>query len=178
MILSGVPARSIVLFTFTNKAAKEIRERIENALGEKSKGMIIGTYHSVCVRILREFGDRIGYKKNFSIYDMDETKDIQKKLSKKHNVDIEFIMSYISECKKKGLVPSKALNQEKVEYRIKLAEIYKEYQSELKKQNAMDFDDLILNVVQLFEKNEKVLEIINSRWKYITAKSLAFIIVM
>lgn len=166
MILNGVDPDNILLFTFTNKAAKEIKERIAKAVGEDVAARITtGTYHSFCCRVLRQYGDRLGYNKRFTIFDSDDTDKVLSKLCKGSNVDPKKLKKYISTQKRQMITPQKASLDRNDHY----ATYYDSYQKELFKQNAMDFDDLIFNTIRLLQTNTDVLLKINARWRYVTA---------
>lgn len=168
MINKGVAPESIILFTFTNKAAKEIKKRISEAVTD-GRNITIGTYHSICVRILRRYADYIGYSKNFTIFDTSDTSAIIKKICKASHVEDKRASNYISDCKKKLIRPEQAIKAADG-YDNKLAAVYRDYQQELKLQGGMDFDDLILNTIALLENNSDVLKTINNTYRYIMAE--------
>ena len=143
MISNGIDPSKILLTTFTNKAANEMKERIVNNIGERGKRITVGTYHSICNRILRQYGDKIGYNKTFTIIDENDADKIIKEISKKYNIEYQLAKSTISAHKSHYLTPQQAANDAKTETERHLAEIYDQYQEELKRQMAMDFDDLI-----------------------------------
>lgn len=166
MILNGVPPEKILLFTFTNKAAKEIKERIAKAVGEDvAKEITTGTYHSFCCKILRQYAHKIGFTRSFTIFDSEDSDKVLKKVTKGTNVDAKKLKSYISKQKRNLVTPAKASMNRDDNY----AMFYDEYQKELVKQNAMDFDDLIFNTIRLLQANPDVLIAINARWQWITA---------
>lgn len=166
MIVNGVKPENILLFTFTNKAAKEIKERIAKAVGEDTANLITtGTYHSFCCRLLRQYGDKLGFTKKFTIFDSDDSDKILKKICKGTNVDPKKLKTYISHQKRQLITPQKAsLNRND-----NLANFYDAYQKELFKENAMDFDDLIFNTIKLLQSHPDVLIKVNARWQYVTA---------
>lgn len=167
MICEGINPEHILLFTFTNKAAREIKERIAKAVGSDVASRItVGTYHSFCLRLLKRYGEKLGYKKNFTILDADDSEKILKRLVKNSNVDAKLVKSYISKQKRDMVSPNDA------SYNIndKFATFYDAYQKELFNQNAMDFDDLIYNSIRLLKANIDVRLEINSIFRYITAK--------
>ena len=168
MINKGVPPENIILFTFTNKAAKEIKSRIADTVEDGNK-ITIGTYHSICVRILRRYSEYIGFNKNFSIFDTSDSSNVLKKICKESNIEERRASSYISDCKKKLIRPEQALRSAE-SFDNKLAAVYRDYQNELRLQGAMDFDDLIINTIALLENNPDVLKIINNTYKYIMAE--------
>lgn len=169
MILNGVSPESIMLFTFTNKAAKEIKARIIKKIGERGSKITVGTYHSVCTRLLRQYADLIGRTKKFTIFDTDDSYSVLKKLVKGMNFDHKQAMEYISDKKSKMIGPTMALQQEQGEYFRRMAAIYQQYQNELEKQDAFDFDDLIFYTIIMLERNPEVKATLNSRYRYITA---------
>ena len=167
MILDGVNPRNILLFTFTNKAAKEIKDRIKNALSEQVANQItIGTYHGFCFRLLKQYTAALDYKSGWNIIDAEDSDKILKSILKKHDIDIKIVKSFISQQKHKVYTVDrcKSLNLD-----AEMIEYYEQYQKELKKNNVMDFDDLILNTILLLESNPDILEKVNKRYRYISA---------
>ncbi len=169
----GVNPYNIMAITFTNKAANEMRERIDSIVGHGSSAVWVATFHSTCVRILRRFAERIGYSNNFTIYDADDAKKLMKDVLKKLNIDNKkypekMCLSVISSAKDELMTPegllSELYNKEKDDT---VARVYKEYQSELRDNNAFDFDDLIMQTVFLFRKCDDVLKGYHERFKYI-----------
>ncbi|MQN01837.1 MAG: ATP-dependent DNA helicase PcrA [Lachnospiraceae bacterium] len=163
---------NIMAITFTNKAAAEMRERVDRIAGEGSEGVWISTFHSACVRILRRFADRIGYKNSFSIYDSDDSKSLMKQIIKLKNLDPKKykekrFLGQISDFK------NNLIDCDEAEKYLKGAEgrltagIYREYQARLKSNNAMDFDDLIMNAVLLLKSDKEVKAYYNDRLHYI-----------
>jgi DNA helicase-2/ATP-dependent DNA helicase PcrA len=169
MIHEGINANSIVLFTFTNKAAKEIKARIIKTIGEEGHQITVGTYHSVCVRILKKYADYIGFDNKFSIYDTDDSLGELKELTKGLTFDAKAALNYISDCKNKLITSTLAVQNAQSDLDRQYADIYRRYQNRLKEQNAMDFDDLITNTIRLLESNHDILSNLNDKWKYITA---------
>ena len=168
MLLDNVNPYNILLFTFTNKAANEIKERIAASIGDDIASKItMGTYHSFCCKLLRKYGHNIGFDNNFSIFDTEDSKKVLKKILKDSNVEEQVLSIYISNKKHKLISPKQALENNNKD---KLAEYYDKYQDELFKQQAMDFDDLLFNTIKLLESNPDVLNEINERYKYISAK--------
>lgn len=166
MIVNGVNPENILLFTFTNKAAKEIKERIAKAVGDEMASKITsGTYHSFCCRLLREYGSRLGYSRQFTIFDSDDSDKVLKKICQGSNADPKKLKSYISKQKRNLISPEKASMDRNDNY----ATFYDSYQKELFKQNAMDFDDLIYNAIKLLQTNIDVLIKTNAKYQYITA---------
>ena len=166
MIMQGIDPASILLTTFTNKAAGEIKERIINVIGDEAKKITVGTFHSICNRILRQYGDRIGYCKTFSILSEDDADKIFKKVAKQYALETKELKGYVAECKAKMLTPNKAslvaTNDTK-----DLANAYQVYQDELIRTQSMDFDDLLLNTVLLLEQNADVKQALNNKWKFL-----------
>jgi len=165
----------ILAITFTNKAAGELKSRIAERLGEKANDIWAGTFHSICARILRRYGDMLGYSSHFTIYDTDDQKrvikDILKQMdSSEKEIPVKFIMNEISHAKDSLVSPEVyAATNGKGLYPMKraTAEVYKAYQKRLKAADAMDFDDIIYNTVNLFEKHPDVLEYYANKFKYI-----------
>lgn len=174
--LLGVrPARpwEILAITFTNKAAGELKERIEKMLGLAALDVWAGTFHSTCARILRRFGDRLGYTSHFTIYDTDDQRRLMKEVQKQLNIDDKIlphraILSAISNAKDSMILPAEFEKSAGNDFRMKkIAEAYSLYQRLMKMADAMDFDDLILNTALLFQQNGDVLDYYQNRFKYI-----------
>lgn len=163
----------ILAITFTNKAANELKGRLDSMLGSTSHGVWAMTFHSMCVRILRRYGDKIGYSSNFTIYDTDDQRRMIKEALRDLNINDNFIpvknaMSAISRAKDSMIMPKKFIAEnEKDYYKAKVGEVYEVYQSKLRNANAMDFDDLINNTVTLFRQNEDVLEHYQNQFRYV-----------
>lgn len=168
----GISPYNILAVTFTNKAAKEMRDRVESLIGE-GIGMWILTFHSMCLRILRRHAEILGYNNDFVVYDPTDQKVVMKTCMKERNVDdkkypVSYVLSIISDCKEKDLTPAQYLRLQGEDFRSKtVAELYEAYENVLKKNNAMDFDDLILKTVHLFETDEEVLSYYQNRFQYI-----------
>ena len=168
----GVSPYEILAVTFTNKAAREMRDRVEALIGA-TQGMWVLTFHSACLRILRMYGDRLGYSKGFVVYDPADQKTIVRNSMKELGVDdkkytIAYFLSIISDCKEKGITPKKFAEENTGNPRAKTsAEIFIAYEKVLKANQAMDFDDLLLQTVKLFEKDEEVLQRFRQKFKYI-----------
>lgn len=167
-ILDGIDPSQICLFTFTNKAANEMKERIRAAVGELADKITVGTYHSVCHRLLRRYATYIDFNKNFTILSQDDCTKKLKKIAKEIGVEHENLGAYISQKKDRVILPAQALASSKGSELI-LANGYEKYQAELKREMAMDFDDLILNTILLLENNPEIKQRINNQWRYITA---------
>ena len=169
----GVNPWNIMAITFTNKAAGEMRERVDKIVGFGSESIWVSTFHSSCVRILRRYIDRLGYENNFTIYDTDDQKSLMKEVCKKLNIDTKIykeraILGAISSAKDNLVGPEEYEKSVMDDYgRKKIAMAYTEYQKELKKNNALDFDDLIMKTVELFRNCPDVLDYYQERFKYI-----------
>ncbi len=163
----------ILAITFTNKAADEMKERIGQLIDYSIDKMWIGTFHSICVRILRRFIDRIGYDKNFVIYDTDDQKIVIRDCIKELNLDtktynLSSIKSLISNEKNRRNTPDEYINDNYINFiNRNKGEVYALYEKKLKASNALDFDDLIVKTLELLEKNEDILELYQERFKYI-----------
>ncbi|MBP5750413.1 MAG: UvrD-helicase domain-containing protein, partial [Firmicutes bacterium] len=168
----NVPPYNILAITFTNKAADEMKERVQK-LVEFGDSVWVATFHSTCVRILRRFIDRLGYDTDFTIYDADDQRAAVRRVLKELDLDPKMyreraMVNYISDAKTEMLTPKDKLEEAGSDYRaVKEAEIFDAYEKMLKKNNALDFDDLLLKTVQLFEENEQVLAYWQDRFRYI-----------
>lgn len=164
---------NILAITFTNKAAREMKDRIERLLGDTAKDMWIGTFHSVCVRILRSCIDLLGYSRDFVIYDTADTKTVMKECLRELDIDeksfpVRNVLSIISKAKNDLMDAATFENVYKSDYRMSIiAKIYYRYQTKLRKNNAVDFDDIILNTVKILSENPDVLSKYQDKFQYI-----------
>ena len=169
----GILPYKILAITFTNKAAKEMKDRVRALIGERAEDMWISTFHSTCVKILRREIEKIGYKKNFTIYDTSDQKTLLKECIKALNInDKEIteqeIMSKIGKAKDNMQSPSSYMREHQSNFREKkIADVYEMYQKRLKENNALDFDDLIFKTVELFKTNKETLEFYQRKFQYI-----------
>lgn len=174
-IFAHNPAKpwEILAITFTNKAANELKERIENMLGESARYIKAGTFHSICSKILRRDGERLGYTSHYTIYDTDDQKKVMKEVFKKLDISDKqlhpkTVLGEISRAKDRLITPGEYLTDAANDPRMKLiGKAYAEYQKQLIASDAMDFDDLISNTVRLFQENDDILDNYQSHIKYI-----------
>ena len=169
----GVNPYHILAITFTNKAAGEMRERIDDMVGYGSENIWVSTFHSTCVRILRRFIDHIGFGTNFTIYDTEDQKTIMKDICKRLEIDTKMykeksLLAAISSAKDELISPEAYALRAQGDFRkMKEADVYREYQQVLRKNNALDFDDLIVKTVELFQSDMEVLDYYQERFRYI-----------
>lgn len=164
---------NIMAITFTNKAAGEMRERVNNLVGFGAESIWVSTFHSSCVRILRRYIDRLGFDNHFTIYDTEDQKSVMKSVCKKLQIDTKYlkekaILNAISSAKNEMISPEEYALENAGDYSCKrIADAYMEYQKELRKNNALDFDDLLVKTVELFRGNPDVLESYQEKFRYI-----------
>ena len=163
----------ILALTFTNKAANEMRERVDHIVPYGSQNIWVSTFHSTCVRILRRYIDHLGYERNFTIYDSDDQRALMKDICKHLNIDTKkykekTFLNAISSAKDKLITPEQYADEVAKDYNKKIfGTVYKEYQKRLRHNNALDFDDLIMLTVQLFQSNAEVLDYYQQRFQFI-----------
>lgn len=164
---------NILAITFTNKAAAEMRDRVNMIVGEGAERVWVSTFHSLCVRILRRFADRLGYDRNFNIYDTDDQKSALKNILKELQIDSKrypekMFLAEISNAKERYISPDQYAKMYATDFvKTQTANVYSEYMARLRKFNAFDFDDLIYKTVELFEHHPDVLELYQERFRYI-----------
>ena len=173
LIDHGVPAWSILALTFTNKAAKEMKERITGLVGDEAEDAWISTFHSTCARILRRDIEKLGYTRSFVIYDDDDQGAVIKEILKRQNIDDKFlppreIKAKISDAKNKLLTPDEWFMQTERDFRSQMMhDVFVEYETRLKSQNALDFDDLLVKTLELLSAHPPVLESYRNRFRYV-----------
>ena len=164
--------RDIIALTFTNKAAGEMQERVQRLVGDDTKGMWVGTFHSAFARLLRTEGDKIGYSEDFSIYDTSDSKRLIKQQMQGRNLDTDVVkpraaQRMISSAKNEMIGPQEYAELARGDQQEMVAEVYPAYERALKQANALDFDDLLLKPIELFEQHEDVLEKYQRRWTHV-----------
>ncbi len=172
LIEKGVRPQNILAITFTNKAAREMRERVRNSLGEVADSIFIGTFHSFGLKVLRENAEVIGYKKNITILDRDDTTSLVKRFLKELNlsseeVPVKYVLNKISFAKNEGLSPSEYEKFMKGPVDCAVIKIYEMYNESLKRNNSVDFDDLLILPLKIFKKSKEVLEKYMEHYKYV-----------
>ncbi|MFB1083183.1 DNA helicase PcrA [Jeotgalibacillus sp. JSM ZJ347] len=172
MIEKGVAPYNILAITFTNKAAREMKDRVESILGGAAEDVWISTFHSMCVRILRRDIDRIGYNRNFTILDSTDQQSVIKRILKDKNLDPKKfdprgILAAISSAKNELTTPEQFAKDTGSYYDQTISEVFSEYQKRLRKNSALDFDDLIMQTIHLFERVPEVLENYQRKFQYI-----------
>ena len=173
LIAQGIEPSAILAITFTNKAAKEMRERVSTLVGSEGYGLWVTTFHSACVRILRREIDTMpGYSKNFVIYDSGDQQSLLKSCLKEYNLDekkfpVRAVAAVISEAKNNLLDPEEFSHKATDYFQHKVVDIYKSYQKRLKNNNALDFDDIIMLTVQLFQQSTEVFRFYQDKFRYI-----------
>lgn len=168
----GVPPWQILAVTFTNKAAQEMRERVERLIGQTAKSMNLGTFHSICVRILRRYIDRLGYKTSFSIYDADDQLKLVRQILADLNISKDrfqpgAILATIGRFKQELLEPTEVTLEQQHLFQEVVIKVYQSYQAQLKANNALDFDDLLNITVKLLQKDQEVRSVLNNQWRFI-----------
>jgi DNA helicase-2/ATP-dependent DNA helicase PcrA len=170
----GIRPHQILAVTFTNKAAREMKERVSHLLGYEAPMRWMGTFHSICARLLRFHAEKLGYTSHFTIYDTDDQKRHLKKILQAEGLDsdarysVDAVRRHISHCKNQNVGPEKAIEAAaKDPYMVRMANLYARYQRELREQNAMDFDDLIFLAIHLLREFPKVREALHETFRYV-----------
>lgn len=178
LLQQGVPASRIMALTFTNKAAREMKERIRKLVGEEARYLMMGTFHSVCVRLIRPYAELLGFTRDFSIYDTPDQKSVIKGICKERGLDEKIykptaVLARISMAKNNGIAPDaygmnqQLLREDREARMYELATVYALYQARLKAANAMDFDDLLINMIRLMNMNPEVCDRYQQQFRYI-----------
>ena len=169
----GVNPFNILAITFTNKAAGEMRTRVDAIIGPGAEKVWVSTFHALCSKVMRRFYERLGGTKNFTIYDADDQRSVMKEVLRQLNLDekqypVRGMIAAISRAKESLLSPDEFEDQTEGDFRNRnIARIYREYQKRLESSNAMDFDDLICKTIDLFLQEPEVLELYQERFRYI-----------
>ncbi|MBQ7719208.1 MAG: UvrD-helicase domain-containing protein, partial [Clostridia bacterium] len=172
--VSPCPPWAVLAITFTNKAANEMKNRLESTIGDDASEIWAGTFHSVAVRILRRFGEKVGYRPGFTIYDTDDSKRLLTLVMKELNIDeknfpVRSVMTTISRAKDKLLTPDGFEAEAGKDYKLsQISRIYREYQRRMKESNVLDFDDLIMQTVFLLKTDEDARGYYQHRFKYVS----------
>ena len=178
LLQQGVPASRIMALTFTNKAAREMKERIRKLVGDEARYLMMGTFHSVCVRLIRPYADLLGFTRDFSIYDTPDQKSVIKAICKERGLDEKIykgtaVLARISMAKNSGISPDaygmnqQLLREDREARMYELATVYALYQARLKAANAMDFDDLLINMIRLMDLSAEVKERYQQQFQYV-----------
>ena len=178
LLQQGVPASRIMALTFTNKAAREMKERIQKLVGEEARYLMMGTFHSVCVSLIRPYAELLGFTHDFSIYDTPDQKSVIKGICKERGLDEKIykptaVLARISMAKNNGIAPDaygmnqQLLREDREARMYELATVYALYQARLKAANAMDFDDLLINMIRLMNMNPEVCDRYQQQFQYI-----------
>ena len=178
LLQQGVPASRIMALTFTNKAAREMKERIQKLVGEEARYLMMGTFHSVCVRLIRPYPELLGFTHDFSIYDTPDQKSVIKGICKERGLDEKIykptaVLARISMAKNNGIAPDaygmnqQLLREDREARMYELATVYALYQARLKAANAMDFDDLLINMIRLMNTNPEVCDRYQQQFQYV-----------
>ena len=178
LLQQGVPASRIMALTFTNKAAREMKERIQKLVGEEARYLMMGTFHHVCTKLLRPNADKLGFTRDFTIYDTTDSKSVIKAICKERGLDEKIykpgaVQARISMLKNNGISPSsyganmQLLREDREARMYELATVYEQYQVRLRAANAMDFDDLLVNTLQMMRTFPEIRERIQSQFQYI-----------